>query len=164
MTAAEATRRKRLESAIDEQGREFMRRAVIAGMESLGYRVADDLRTIDLSKPGEVLLQVPGQENAISMRFPDRDGFAYRFLIPEAPSDIQAAARNRKLDEMKSACGDCLRVVESLRAAGIPLELQAAAGVNAESLRPMTEEQRARLESRTATNSARAAPTLRTKE
>lgn len=124
---------------VEQQGRELLRRSVVDGLEQMGYQVATDLQTVDFSRTGEILLEVPGQQNAVSLRFQEGDRLSYRFLVPERTADP------RQLHEMEAACDDFKRVLDALRGIGVELKLQAEVGVSRAALVELSEQQRAAL-------------------
>jgi bacterioferritin-associated ferredoxin len=144
MRAADISR----EEAMVAKEREFLRRQVVQALRRMGYDVLEDMTVLDLSQPCDVLLEVPDQDNVVSVSFRADGSFVYRFLIPENASELGLSKQREKLDQMEATCATFKSVVRELQDMGVPLELNRHRPVGNEALLQVPEKHREKLEAR----------------
>jgi len=148
----EAKRAARLK----EREQQYLKQELIAGLEELDYKVVDGGNLIDFEKQQDFVLDVPGQENFLNLRFQEGENkFIYNFLIPEEKESLSMEQTRQKLEEMESACDGFKQVLHNLKDDGLKFNIDRERPVAEESMIRLPEHLRARIQSAQQTGSIR---------
>jgi len=128
------------EMEIKKKEQQFLKIQIINNFENLGYTVLDDLQVIDFEKENDFYLQAAGQENVLNIKFKDDGSFRYVFEIPQKKEELSVDEQNMKLHEMKTTCGDFVKVLNDLKKMGVDIDIKSEKAIELNSMITIPEE------------------------
>lgn len=117
-----------------KQEQEFIRSRLLAELHDMDYEVFEDMQVVDFEENREILMEVPGQQNYINLRFDEQGKMLYNFLIPENRKELTHDQVQQKLAEMEQTCDEFRLVLKNLRDQGLDFELEDQGRVSEDNL------------------------------
>ncbi|MFP4472043.1 MAG: hypothetical protein ACLFPE_15275 [Bacteroidales bacterium] len=115
-----ATQRS-LRLAVEAEQR-FIRMRLVSELRKQNYEVLTDMQVVDFSVPDDLLLEIPGQQNYLNIRFDKDHKLLYNFLIPENRRELSHEKMQQRLDEMEHSCGEFKKMLAKLKEQGLDIE------------------------------------------
>jgi len=111
------------EKLAKEKERQFIKTQLIHSLESLNYKVMNNMQVIDFEKESDFIFNIPNQSNYLNLRFNTDGSFVYNFLIPEKRAALSIDQKKQKLGEMESTCTEFKTLLKELAAMGLKTDL-----------------------------------------
>nr|NQU90065.1 hypothetical protein [Bacteroidota bacterium] len=109
--------------SMHEAETKYIKTMIVKGFQDLDYEVMDDMQVVDFEKSDSFLLDIPGQDNYLNLRF-DNDQLLYNFLIPENRENLSHEQAQKRIAEMEETCTQFKQMLEKLKAGGLNINLQ----------------------------------------